>query len=69
MPAAILIAFSLAGVAALAPAQTSRSGPGLSPGAKIPDFRLPDQNGELRTFADIRGPEGAMLVFYRSADW
>jgi peroxiredoxin len=39
------------------------------PGTRIPAFRLPDQAGTPRTFADIRGPKGAMLVFYRSADW
>jgi hypothetical protein len=39
------------------------------PQARIPDFSLPDQSGSSRTFADIRGPNGAMVVFYRSADW
>jgi hypothetical protein len=42
---------------------------GLAPGAAIPAFSLPDQNGRPRSFNDIRGPKGAMLVFYRSADW
>jgi hypothetical protein len=42
---------------------------GLMPGASIAEFRLPDQTGTLRSFSDIRGPRGAMLVFYRSADW
>ena len=41
----------------------------LAPGASIPPFSLPDQLGTRRTFNDIRGPKGAMLVFYRSADW
>jgi hypothetical protein len=36
---------------------------------KIPDFRAQDQNGKMQTLASISGPEGAMLVFYRSADW
>jgi hypothetical protein len=44
-------------------------GQGLGPGARIPDFRLPDQNGKVQTLESIRGPKGAMLVFYRSADW
>ena len=42
---------------------------GLQPGASLPEFRLPDQNGVERDFASIRGPKGAVLVFYRSADW
>ena len=40
-----------------------------APGSRIPELRLPDQNGTLQTFESIRGPKGAMLVFYRSADW
>jgi len=42
---------------------------GLDRGSHIPEFRLPDQNGTPQTFESIRGPRGAMLVFYRSADW
>lgn len=38
-------------------------------GAKIPPFQLPDQTGTIQTLESIRGPKGAMLVFYRSADW
>jgi peroxiredoxin len=30
---------------------------------------LPDQTGQSRTFLDLRGPSGLVLVFYRSADW
>jgi hypothetical protein len=37
--------------------------------ARIPDFSLPDQNGMVQTLKSITGPKGAMLVFYRSADW
>jgi hypothetical protein len=42
---------------------------GLAPGDLIPSFSLPDQNGSSRTFEDVRGPQGALIVFYRSADW
>ena len=38
-------------------------------GRRVPDFRLPDQNGAERTLQTILGPKGAVLVFYRSADW
>ena len=38
-------------------------------GDTVPDFNLPDQNGRLRTLDSIMGPNGAMLLFHRSADW
>jgi hypothetical protein len=38
-------------------------------GERVPDFRLPDQNGKTWTLESVMGPKGAMLVFYRSADW
>ena len=38
-------------------------------GQPVPDFRLPDQTGRIWTRESIMGPRGAMLVFYRSADW
>jgi hypothetical protein len=38
-------------------------------GQTVPDFNLPDQHGTIRTLESIMGPNGAMLVFHRSADW
>ncbi len=38
-------------------------------GEQVPDFSLPDQNGRIQTRESIMGPQGAMLVFVRSADW
>jgi peroxiredoxin len=38
-------------------------------GEKVPNFQLQDQNGSEKTLASILGPKGALLVFYRSADW
>jgi peroxiredoxin len=38
-------------------------------GARIPDFSLPDQTGQVRGFASLKGPKGLVLVFFRSADW
>ena len=38
-------------------------------GERVPDFSLPDQNGQLHTLNSIMGPNGAMLLFHRSADW
>ena len=36
-------------------------------GERVPDFSLPDQNGEIWTRESIMGPRWAMLVFVRSA--
>jgi len=38
-------------------------------GQAVPDFRLADQDGTVRTLRSILGPKGALLVFFRSADW
>jgi hypothetical protein len=43
--------------------------PGIPVGEKIPPFEAKDQQGKVQTFESIRGPKGAFLVFYRSADW
>ena len=38
-------------------------------GQPVPDFSLTDQTGKTWTRESIMGPRGAMLVFFRSADW
>jgi hypothetical protein len=38
-------------------------------GEQVPDFSLQDQTGTTRTLQSVMGPNGLMLVFYRSADW
>ena len=38
-------------------------------GATVPDFNLADQQGRMRALKSVMGPKGAMIVFYRSADW
>ena len=45
--------------------------PALGPqvGQQVPDFSLADQTGAVRTLKSILGPNGALLVFYRSSDW
>lgn len=54
-----------------APANTAvvrlKTGPEV--GQQIPEFGLLDQFGRKQTFEAIRGPQGALIVFYRSADW
>ncbi len=50
-------------------AQNDGATSGLNVGDKIPDFALPDQNGQPRSFRELAGPQGLLLVFSRSADW
>ena len=38
-------------------------------GELVPQFSLPDQNGQIQTLDSIKGPNGTMLLFHRSADW
>ncbi len=49
------------------PIDVSKLGPQV--GQLVPDFSLKDQNGKTWTRQSILGPRGAMLVFFRSADW
>jgi hypothetical protein len=53
-------------VAAL-PAQEIKTGPAV--GQTVPSFSATDQDGQTRTLPSIMGQNGAMLVFFRSADW
>ena len=53
----------------LAAAQMPPAKTGPAVGAPIPAFEAADQNGKPRTFADLRGPNGLVLLFVRSADW
>lgn len=52
---------------AIASAEEDRDEPDV--GTKIPDITAPDQYGKVRTFESLRGPEGLLLLFHRSADW
>lgn len=38
-------------------------------GQKIPPFEAVDQNGKRQTFESLKGPNGLLLLFHRSADW
>jgi hypothetical protein len=49
------------------PVDVSKLGPQV--GDRVPDFSLTDQSGKTWTLQSIMGPKGAMLVFFRSADW
>ncbi len=38
-------------------------------GQGLPDFSLRNQHGEVRSLKSVLGPNGAIIVFFRSADW
>jgi hypothetical protein len=42
---------------------------GLAVGQKAPAFSATDQNGQLQTLDTLQGPNGTVLLFFRSADW
>jgi len=72
VPLAVLSALVLA----MTPLPPSAASPGVDPstlgpavGQPIPRFEAPDQDGRQRDFASLTGPEGLVLVFFRSADW
>jgi hypothetical protein len=47
--------------------QNIKTGPEV--GQEVPAFSALDQHGRTQTLESILGPRGAMLVFFRSADW
>ncbi len=62
---AVLCTFAIA--ARAQPTDVSRVGPQV--GSRVPAFTAVDQFGKTRTLASLMGPDGLMLVFFRSADW
>jgi len=38
-------------------------------GDRLPGFSLPDQHGQEHSLESLLGPKGAVIVFFRSADW
>jgi hypothetical protein len=63
------VVLSTAGLAAQAPVPVDTAKLGPQVGAVVPAFSGVDQFGKPRTLASTYGPKGAMLVFFRSADW
>lgn len=49
--------------------ETAPTSTGPEVGQKIPPFRGIDQNGRVQDFNSIKGPQGAVIMFNRSADW
>ena len=64
---AVTLALGCDSVETRTPIDVASLGPQV--GEQVPDFRLPDQNGEIRTLESILGRNGALLLFHRSADW
>jgi hypothetical protein len=50
-------------------AQNEGATTGPAIGERVPDFTLPDQNGKSWTLDELKGTDGLLLVFTRSADW
>lgn len=42
---------------------------GLAVGQKAPPFSLHDQFGQVQTLDSLKGNQGTVLLFFRSADW
>ena len=42
---------------------------GLAVGQKAPAFSVHDQFGHVQTLDSLKGPNGTVLLFFRSADW
>ena len=65
---AAVVAWCAATLGAQTPTiDTSKIGPQV--GSVVPAFAGVDQFGKPRTLASVAGPNGAMIVFFRSADW
>ncbi len=45
------------------------TGIGLSVGQMAPDFSVSDQFGRQQSLATLKGKNGTVLLFFRSADW
>lgn len=58
--------FWLAALPILACAQVA-TGPAV--GAHVPEFQALDGDGRTQTLESLMGPKGALIVFFRSADW
>lgn len=67
MKLSVALLFGVAAFAQTEKIDVSKLGPQV--GQKVPEFRLSDQNGKVQTLDSIMGSKGAMLVFFRSADW
>jgi hypothetical protein len=64
----VVLALALSVLSAAAPpVDPATLGPAI--GQPLPAFDAMDQLGRRRDFASLTGPNGLVLVFFRSADW
>ena len=66
VPALAAVACMFVATAAVG-AEPTATGPQV--GTKIPAVQARDQHGHERNFENLRGPNGLLLLFHRSADW
>ncbi len=50
-------------------ASTERMSIGLAVGQKAPEFSARDEFGKVQTLETLKGKNGTVLLFFRSADW
>ena len=50
-------------------ASIERMAIGLAVGQKAPGFSAHDQSGRIQTLESLKGQNGTVLLFFRSADW
>jgi peroxiredoxin len=65
----VFAALAIAATSLAAIGQDTTPVPGLQPGVKAPAIALRDQAGKERDFRSLAGPNGLLLLFFRSADW
>ncbi len=65
--AALVLGFPSQAMQSRTPIEVASLGPQV--GEQVPEFSLPDQNGRVWTRDSILGPNGAILLFHRSANW
>ena len=65
--AALVLGFPSQAMQSRTPIEVATLGPQV--GEQVPDFSLPDQNGKVWTRDSILGPNGALVLFHRSASW
>ncbi|HDZ08833.1 peroxiredoxin family protein [Pseudohongiella sp.] len=68
-PIKTLLLFVMINFSSIAVAQDWVWAPDFPEGNNIPPIAAPDQNGDLRTLADLSGRNGLVLVLSRSFDW
>jgi hypothetical protein len=64
---ALVMAAAVVRVMTAQPIDLQNVGPKV--GERVADFTLQDQHGVAHSLRSTFGPKGAVLVFFRSADW